>query len=335
MAQCSEVRDRFADLLLGSIESADRENALLHIEGCPSCNREWAENRRVWDLLGDIPDVPLPDRVRANFQADLDREFGRPRSNVLVFDSRKAVQWLSRAAAFILIVGSSFVAGRQFAPQRSLPMESATIQSIEPMSVSIAERLTVPASRVNPEILGSPEIRNLNVLAANESGEIEVTFDLTSSMTITGRPEDKALVQLLAYVVQSQDNPTHSRSRVIQLVRDTYGTKGIADPEIVRAIAFVLANDTHEGVRIKAVDALRNLPQELVPEARSALLKALRTDPNPAVRMKAVEALANLATTATEVDPETLDILREKAAQHDENPYVRVKAAEALSQIDL
>jgi len=95
----------------------------------------------------------------------------------------------------------------------------------------------------------------------------------------------------------------------------------------------VLRNDEHEGVRIRAVDTLTNLPVASTSPTRDALIDALKSDPNPAVRLKAVEALLNLAQHGAVLDPEAVDTLRQKASQNDENLYVRMKAAEALKNI--
>ncbi len=192
--------------------------------------------------------------------------------------------------------------------------------------------MILPASQLSPGIQGRPDIRNVNVFT--DDGEIGVRFDLTSSVTVKGKPSDESLVELISYVMQSGGNSTHSRSEVIQWVQDTYSTSA-AEPELVAALANVLSNDSHEGVRIKAVDALRSMPASSAGVAREALIEALRNDPNPAVRMKAVDALANLVATGGELDSAAVEVLRNKADQDDENLYVRVKAAEALSQLSL
>ena len=139
------------------------------------------------------------------------------------------------------------------------------------------------------------------------------------------------MVRLMRYVLENEDRMSPARSRAIDWVRSTYSQPGNADPEIARALANVLRSDTHEGVRIKAVETLTNLPAALSTDSREALIQALKTDPNPAVRLKAVEALANLLKKGGQADAATLDTLRAKASQDDENMYVRVKAAEALS----
>lgn len=142
------------------------------------------------------------------------------------------------------------------------------------------------------------------------------------------------MVRLLSYVLENKDRLAPSQSLAMDWVRKNYSAKGTTDPEITKSLANVLRNAEHEGVRINAVDTLKNMPANLGPETASALIEALKNDPNPAVRMKAVEALANLATRGNKLDPAAIDTLRKKASQDDENVYVRVKAAEALSKLN-
>lgn len=330
MVECSTVRSKMPELLVESIGGEEREGIHHHIESCPACAGEWEQSRETWTRLGHLEEVGVPAALHARFHEWLGLQ---QRDAVVVpFASRRwRLQTFAKAAVVVLLVGGSFFAGRISLNPPTVP---ASPSQQEPRALSLSESVFLPASQVSPQIEGRPRIRNMNVSAARE-GEVDVSFDITSRMTLRGAPEDPSLVQLVSYVLQNEDNPTHSRSRVIQWVQDTYGTGVATDPEIVRALAKVLSTDAHEGVRIKAVDALRTLPVSLLPEAREALTQALRNDPNPAVRMKAIDALANLAAVQKQLDPGMLDTLREKAAEDGENVYVRVKAAEVLREIDL
>lgn len=338
MDQCSIVRERMPELLTEALGASERESSHQHIEQCPVCATEWLRTKDVWSQLSELTELNLPQRVRENFLATLPPSTEEP-GRMLSFRPRPAIRWLAQAAAAAVLIGGVFFAGRTTAPAR-FTETPATLQAVTPFSLT--ERTVVPASLVNPEIQGRPEIQNVRFQEAPNGNNVSISFDMTSHVTITGSPQDKSLVNLLSYVLQNRDYPTHSRSNAIQWVRDTYAGQEClqpqggcaADPEIVRALANVLKNDTHEGVRIKAVEALKSLPPSLAPEARVALVEALRNDPNPAVRIKAVEGLANLAAMdANSLDLRAVDALREKAGQEDENLYVRVKAAEALSQI--
>jgi hypothetical protein len=261
-----------------------------------------------------------------------------PAGNVLPFQRRVAVRWLAQAAAVAIIAGGAYFAGHRGVEtptviERPQQANDVKISSIQPAAFSIAESRVLPANSISPTIEGRPDIQNVSFTTLNDvNDQIGVSFDITSHMTVTGRPTDKTMVRLMRYVLENEDRMSPSRSRAIDWVRSTYSQPGNADPEITRALANVLRNDTHEGVRIKAVETLTNLPPAAsTNDSREALIQALKTDPNPAVRIKAVEALANLLKKGGQADAVTLETLRQKASQDDENMYVRVKAAEALS----
>ncbi|MGA7616839.1 MAG: HEAT repeat domain-containing protein, partial [Thermoanaerobaculia bacterium] len=225
----------------------------------------------------------------------------------------------------------SFFAGHQIRTPEATPSHLAP--AVASHQFDLADNVVIPSSQLRPDIQGRPDIQNIKFDQNNSTGNVSVSFDVTSHVTVNGRPDDKSLVNLLSYVLQNRDY--HARSNAIQWVRETSQQSGRTDPELVSALANVLTSDSHEGVRLKAVEALKSMPSPLAPDARDALIQALKNDPNPAVRIKAVEALANFAREGGTLDNAAVDTLRQKAAQNDENLYVRVKAAEALSQINL
>jgi len=259
------------------------------------------------------------------------------------FHRRSAFKWLAQAAAVVLIAGGSFFAGHR---NVTIQPSEAKIIGAQPVNYipqqqpqpqySLAETRVLPASALSPDIQGRPDIDNVQFVDPDPNdGNIGVSFDLTSHVTVNGSPNDKSMVRLLSYVLQSADRASLSRSHTIDVLRTTYGNSADTDPEIAQALAKVLRTDDHQGMRIAAADMLKTLPAKATrtEPTRDALIEALRSDPNPAVRIKAVEALAKMASSGQTLAPEAVDMLRQKASQNDENLYVRVKAAEALSQI--
>lgn len=332
MVDCNAVRESIPDLLTETLRGAEREDAHRHIEQCEHCRAEWAEYRGAWSAMGALREEAVPSGLRARFLAEADKL--APRRNVLEFRPRPAWQkWAAQAAGVAVLVGGSFFAGK--ATQGNSFETPATVQRVTETPYSLTDRQIIPASAIQPRIQGNPAIRNIRFVEPVTGGdEVEVSFDITSNVTVTGKPGDKSLVNLLSYVIQDQGYPTVSKSNAMEWVKQTYSTR-TAEPEIVKALANVLKNEPHEGVRIKAAETLRQMPPGNAPEARLALIEALKNDPNPAVRIKAIDALANMARSGDTLDAQTVDMLRRKAEQDTENPYVRVKAAEALSQIDL
>ena len=328
MSECDVARERMPQLLIEALGGAERESSHEHIEGCTRCSAEWDQLRETWRELGEVEDVPVPAGLRARFLDAVGA--GARRATVVPFHRRPAARWLAQAAAVVLLIGGSFFAGRETSSSGVTPLISNAADG----GYQISGSRVIPASQLSPVIYGTPRIDNVRFMPQETGGGVQLAFDLTSEVMVTGRPGDQSLANLLAYVLESQQNTTHSRSSTIQWIRENWEGRE-ASPEIARALASVLTNDTHEGVRLKAIDALSAFSGQATSPTQAALIGALKNDPNPMVRLKAVEALANIADSGSPLDPAMLETLTEKANQEDENLYVRLKAAEALSQIDL
>lgn len=337
MPECSAVNESMPLLLTESLDATRRELTHQHIESCEICSEEWNAYKETWAVMSDLPEVEVPARVKAAF---LERAGITPSApaelpkNVVPFHRKPAFKWVAQAAAVAVLVGGGYFVGDRNA-ERIAPT-SASIDDVTPIrrvsTSTLAETRVLDAEALSPVIEGRPDISNIQFIDNNAAdGEIAVSFDVTSHWTVNGNPRDRSMVRLLSYMLENEAAMT-PRSNTLEWVRQTYSDPQYADPEIANALAKVLRNDSHEGVRIRAVDTLTTLPAA-GSQARDALIEALKSDPNPAVRIKAVEALANMARNGETLDTATVDTLRQKALQDDENPYVRVKAAEALSNI--
>jgi hypothetical protein len=343
MSECSALRESLPQLLTESLDPVRRELTHQHIESCDVCADEWAAYKETWAVMADLPELEVPARVKAEFLGRMGVATEEPpltrANNVVPFHRKPAFKWVAQAAAVTLLIGGSYFLGDRNA-ERITP-SNAAIANVTPMDtaipvtrVSLAETRDLQATALSPEILGRPNITNVQFLDGDASdNDISVSFDVTSRWTVRGNPKEKSIVRLLSYMLESEESVT-PRSNAMEWVRKTYSDPQYADPEIANAFAKVLRNDTHEGVRIRAVDTLSSLPPGVTAaDTRDALIQALKSDPNPAVRMKAIDALANLASSGAKFDTAMIDTLRQKASQGDENLYVRVKAAEALSNI--
>jgi len=323
------MRESFPMLLTEALDARERELTHQHIESCDECTAEWLAMREAWRLMDELPELTPPPRMRQRFLAEIGVD-EKPKSNVVPFQKRTWVRWMSQAAAVVIVAGGSYLVGHRSQPV-TIQNQPATIGSIQP--VSLAESRVVRSSALSPNIEGRPDIENVQFSDTNPNDdEVSLAFDLTQHMTVTGKRSDKSMVQLMAYVMENEDKAQPSATRAIDIVKQTYGNTQQSEPVIAGAVAKVLRNDEHEGVRIKAIDTLKTLPTAST-ETREALIAALKNDPNPAVRIKAVDALARIAASG-QLDEAAVDTLRQKAMQADENLYVRTKAAEALKQLN-
>ncbi|MEA2463902.1 MAG: hypothetical protein QOJ98_1649 [Acidobacteriota bacterium] len=349
MSECNAMKESMPLLLTESLDPVRRELSHQHIESCDVCGPEYAAYKETWAMLALLPEVEVPARAKQRFlQAaglidtakPLAAPADRPVGNVVPFTRRPAFKWVAQAAAVAVLVGGAYFAGDRNAA-RIVP-QTATIEGVTPINrvstrlpetMSLAETRVLDAEALDPVIQGRPNIANVQFVDSDATDdEIGVSFDVTSRWTVTGNPKDKSIVRLLAYMLENEESMT-PRSSAMEWVRRTYSDPAHADPEIADALAKVLRNDAHEGVRIRAVDTLTTLPAAVSTQTRQALLDALKNDPNPAVRLKAIEALTNMAQSGVQLDAAVVETLRAKATQDDENLYVRVKAAEALSNI--
>jgi len=335
MSECGALRERMPLLLTESLDPAQRELTHQHIENCAECTDEWNAYRETWRVMEDLPEVEVPARAKQRFLAAAglaEAELAKKKDNVVPFQRRPSFKWIAQAAAVILLAGGGYFAGNRTAPRiQPSPVMLNGVQEIKPLA--IAESRVVNASAIDPSIQGRPNITNVQFTDADPTdNQIGLSFDITSRWTVNGNPKDKSMVRLLSYMLENE-SAIAPRSTTLDMVRQAYANPANADPEIASALAKVLRNDEHEGVRIRAVDTLTNLPVVTTSPTRDALIDALKGDPNPAVRLKAVEALANLASHGGALDAEAVDTLRQKASQNDENLYVRMKAAEILKNI--
>jgi hypothetical protein len=338
MPECSAVSESMPLLLTESLDAVRRELTHQHIESCELCGDEWSAYKETWAVMADLPEVEVPARVKAAFleRAGLAPAAAELPRNVVPFHKRSAFKWIAQAAAVVVLVGGGYFLGDRQQPSYVTPATaSAANENESPIRrvSTLAETRVLDAEALSPVIEGRPNISNIQFVDDDAGDdEIAVSFDVTSRWTVNGNPRDRSMVRLLSYMLENEAAMT-PRSNTLEWVRQTYSDPQYADPEIANALAKVLRNDSHEGVRIRAVDTLTTLPPTVGSQARDALIEALKSDPNPAVRIKAVEALANMARNGEKLDPAMVDTLREKASQNDENLYVRVKAAEALSNI--
>ena len=335
MPECSAVSESMPLLLSESLDATRRELTHQHIESCELCGDEWNAYKETWAVMGDLPEVEVPARVKAGFFERAGLAPAELPKNVVPFHKKPAFKWIAQAAAVVILAGGGYFVGDRNKPAYVQPA-TATLENESPIRrvSTLAETRVLDADALSPVIEGRPNISHVQFVDDDPSDEqIAVSFDVTSRWTVNGNPRDRSMVRLLSYMLENEAAIT-PRSGTLEWVRQTYSDPQYADPEIANALAKVLRNDQqHEGVRIRAVDTLTELPPTVGTQARDALIEALKSDPNPAVRIKAVEALANMTRNGETLDPAMVDTLREKASQNDENLYVRVKAAEALSNI--
>lgn len=330
MAQCDLLSETLPELLAESLEGEQRERAYRHIETCDGCSREWAEYRRIW---GDLEwnEIEPPAGLRERFLSQV-AEMGRESSeNVVRFPGFTIPVWAKTAAVILLLIGG-FAAGRSTVETDDAPdgQSPALITGVQPVGTFGDD--VIPPAELDRMLRNDATLRNVSLVEAGD--DTAMAFDLSTEMRVPADLSDPSFSRLMAIALSNTDHASHERGKMIEWIRRNHASSETSG-DIVAALLGVLRSDSHEGVRIRALDALREL--EMSPnqsdELRTGLVQVLRNDPNPAIRIKAVDVLAEMASGTEIADPTMLETLRDKVEQDDENMYVRVKAAEALRQM--
>ncbi len=325
--ECRDVVELSVLRLAGEIAPEERGDLDRHLLLCPSCLAEFENLRTVWNRLRD--DVaPLP-------TAAFEREaLGRMREATL---RRRPVRlgpsawWIgARRVAALLVVGlGGFFVAKLFAPAGPAAFPRDVPAGLV---VPVENRRVVDVSRAMADLSGNPRLANVTYQAPDAGGRIAVSFDVTTRYTVVGRPDQKGIEDVLAYVVAGGGATEGARGKALDLVSQNLAS-GTAAPssEILSVLAKTLTSDRNPGVRKKAAEALAQLPP--TPETRDAMIACLKTEGIPGIRMIAVEGLAKAAATLR--DRTSIETLQEKANDERESGYVRVKAASALGRMAL
>jgi hypothetical protein len=69
--ECKDYRDQFTALLSDSIHQKERSEIENHLAGCAECREEFEAARKIWDLMGEIPQPEPSPSMRTSFDAML------------------------------------------------------------------------------------------------------------------------------------------------------------------------------------------------------------------------------------------------------------------------
>jgi hypothetical protein len=175
----------------------------------------------------------------------------------------------------------------------------------------------------------SPALAAVLLMVGFVGGAI-TTFTTQKDRKVSGpetpivRPEESNVIGSIKNITQ---DPNSNKVAITydRVVPET-AEGSIDDPQIQRLLLVASRNNINSGVRMDSVDVLTKNPDN--DRVREALIFALRYDKNPGVRLKALEGLKDYVKK----DRRVRDVMLE-ALVRDENSGVRVEAIKSLQSV--
>jgi len=191
-----------------------------------------------------------------------------------------------------------------------------------------------PGGSINPYLAGVA-----SVAFDAETGTVGIRFNTYNDVFVRGRPTDPAIRQLLQQALLDEDHPA-ARLDAVRVVGQSHSQP---DPELTDALEGLLRDEPVDGIRIRAVQALRALyrGRAFSPAVRKTLLEIMAKDQSTALRVEAMQALTENALDnrveggSPELHEFTIDLARNlRAIQNDANGIVRVRASSLIRELE-
>jgi len=185
-------------------------------------------------------------------------------------------------------------------------------------------------SRADSELdpFGSDDVRITNLILDENEGKVQLSFDAARKFIVKGNMEDQRIQRFLAHALLNEQN-AGVRLLAVNTIRDQAPVS--TDKQVQRALLVALRGDENPAVRQHALSALQKYPLE--EEIRDALVHVLMYDENPKLRMESINTLERAYSAGQKFEQDVLGALQQKG-QSDENKFIRLRAKEVLEEIE-
>jgi hypothetical protein len=171
----------------------------------------------------------------------------------------------------------------------------------------------------NPQQAGVLPIANIKGITQDpNTNKVQIKYDTVVPAQAEGSVDDPEIQRLLLYASRARDNSGVRMDSVDVL------TKNGDNDRIREALIFSLRYDKNPGVRLKALEGLKNYVKT-DRRVRDVMLEALVRDDNSGVRVAAIQSLQPvMADTSVRATLQDL-------ADRDSNKYIRYESQRALA----
>lgn len=303
-------------LVYDELEDQRRPEMQKHLEECNACREEFAQRKKLFNLMEQRPSAEPSDELLQQARTDL-RAALRTERNKRTFSERlqdRLIGWmpvLKPAMGYAATLAAGLLVGALVFPR-------TTVVETQPLA---------PASKneVFGSAPGNTQISNIRFLDADSSGDgqIEFAFDAVKPMRVKGNVNDPKVQEILTYAVMKEENPG-VRLRAVSTLSANH-TK--PDAKVKAALLSAMQTDKNDGVRRAALATLQKYPFD--DEIQGAMLCVLQNDPNPALRIEAIKSLEGKKAEGQEL----ISVLKDRM-ESDDNSFIRQRAKAVLEEVE-
>jgi hypothetical protein len=201
--------------------------------------------------------------------------------------------------------------------------ESASREASAASTHSVVSALDLPTA----------DLAGINVMRPDggDLPQVRLQLQAREPVTLEGNVNDDNVEQVLLYMLN--DNArfcSGARLDAVDLLRARN-----SDPKVRTALCHTVHTDHDAAVRLKALEALDGAGGEGEGEGMvlQTVLDALQSDQNPGVRIEAVDTLRDMAAKGQVAsDDRALAVLRDRMAK-DPDTYIRAQSAAAIQEL--
>ena len=179
--------------------------------------------------------------------------------------------------------------------------------------------------------LPTADLAGINVMRPDggDLPQVRLQLQAREPVTLEGNVNDDSVEQVLLYMLN--DNArfcSGARLDAVELLRARDN-----DPKVRTALCHTVHTDHDAAVRLKALEALNGSDTQDPGTVLQTVLDALQRDQNPGVRIEAVDTLRDMAAKGQVAsDDRALAVLRERMAK-DPDTYIRTQSAAAIQEL--
>lgn len=309
---CQDIQDALVEVI--TQERLSDQVIEAHLAQCENCTQFAQETARIWRVLGQDQDVPLPLGRKLGIEGKLIQtaqkqanETKAPALNILQFKQRRSWNVVALAAMIALIF--LFTLNQRNATE--LPVDQA-----KQKDESVTQKLWA-------ELAEQGYLRDIELSENSNDPTVHLTLSVPKQVSVKGRPDEEPIQRVLTQTLTNPTSWSSTRERAILALKQSSQMS-----EQTRAIMIqVMISDPNPAVRLKAADALMGAVS--FPDVLQAFLQVLTNDPNWGLRIRAIDAVLSVPVDQSEA----IEVLRKVATTPESGPYEKIRAAEFLQTL--